>query len=44
MEVSKEPDFPEGWWTDEKLFMLERRAIFSKVMLSKLSFVTKLTL
>ncbi|KAH7357639.1 Rieske [2Fe-2S] iron-sulfur domain-containing protein [Pyrenochaeta sp. MPI-SDFR-AT-0127] len=30
MEVSKEPDLLDGWWTSEDLFSLERRAIFSK--------------
>lgn len=31
IEVSKESDFPEGWWTSEKQFALEQRVIFSKV-------------
>ena len=32
-EVSKQLDFPEDWWTSEKLFQLEKRAIFSKTWL-----------
>lgn len=31
--VSKELDFPQDWWTSEKLFQLERRAILSKTWL-----------
>ncbi|EEH33533.2 hypothetical protein PAAG_04583 [Paracoccidioides lutzii Pb01] len=31
INVSKESDFPEGWWTGDEVFRLERRAIFSKV-------------
>lgn len=31
--VSKEHDFPSDWWTSEKLFQLEKRAIFSKTWL-----------
>jgi hypothetical protein len=30
IEVSKEPDLLDGWWTSEQLYALERRAIFSK--------------
>ncbi|ORY12213.1 Rieske [2Fe-2S] iron-sulfur domain-containing protein [Clohesyomyces aquaticus] len=30
IEVSKEPDLLDGWWTSEYLFALERRAVFSK--------------
>ncbi|CAO2658552.1 Nn.00g062750.m01.CDS01 [Neocucurbitaria sp. VM-36] len=30
MEVGKEPDIIDGWWTSHHLFALERRAIFSK--------------
>ncbi|KAF2840754.1 ISP domain-containing protein [Patellaria atrata CBS 101060] len=33
IEVSKESDFPEGWWTSPELFALERRSIFSKTWL-----------
>ena len=31
LQVDKESDFPEDWWTSEKRFALEKRAIFSKV-------------
>ena len=31
--VSKELDFPQDWWTSEKLYQLERRAILSKTWL-----------
>lgn len=31
VEVFKEPDLLDGWWTSEKLFSLERRAVFSTV-------------
>jgi nitrite reductase/ring-hydroxylating ferredoxin subunit len=31
--VAKELDFPEDWYTSEKLFQLEKRAIFSKTWL-----------
>ncbi|KAJ4294514.1 hypothetical protein N0V90_008205 [Kalmusia sp. IMI 367209] len=30
VEVFKEPDLLDGWWTSKFLFALERRAIFSK--------------
>ncbi|KAF1849712.1 ISP domain-containing protein [Cucurbitaria berberidis CBS 394.84] len=30
VEVCKEPDLIDGWWTLDNLFALERRAIFSK--------------
>ncbi|ODH45389.1 hypothetical protein ACO22_00113 [Paracoccidioides brasiliensis] len=33
INVSKESDFPEGWWTGDEVFLLERRAIFSKAWL-----------
>jgi hypothetical protein len=33
MEVSKEPELLDGWFTSEDLYSLERRAIFSKVRL-----------
>ncbi|KAF1995060.1 ISP domain-containing protein [Amniculicola lignicola CBS 123094] len=29
IEVTKEPDLLDGWWTSDYLFSLERRAIFS---------------
>src|ERR1700761_8341132 len=32
VKVTKEPELPAGWWTDDSLFQLERRAIFSKVV------------
>jgi hypothetical protein len=32
LTVSKEPEFPEGWWTDRDIFELERRALFSQVI------------
>lgn len=28
--VSKESDFPAGWWVSKDVFELEKRAIFSK--------------
>jgi len=31
--VTKELDFPHDWWTSDKLFQLEKRAIFSKTWL-----------
>lgn len=31
--VGKEHDFPTDWWTSDKLFQLEKRAIFSKTWL-----------
>lgn len=31
INVCKESDFPENWWTGDEVFRLERRAIFSKV-------------
>jgi hypothetical protein len=30
-EVNKDADISDGWYTDPRLFALERRAIFSKV-------------
>ncbi|PSN64140.1 ISP domain-containing protein [Corynespora cassiicola Philippines] len=30
VEVFKEPDLIDGWWTSEQLLRIERRAIFSK--------------
>ena len=32
--VSKESDFPANWWTGKEIFDLERRALFSKVLLT----------
>lgn len=31
LRVAKETDFPKDWWTSERLFQAEKRAIFSKV-------------
>ena len=31
ISVEKESRFSPSWWTDEKTFQLERRAIFSRV-------------
>ncbi|KAK2803817.1 hypothetical protein FQN50_006824 [Emmonsiellopsis sp. PD_5] len=33
VDVSKESDFPANWWTGEDVFLLERRAVFSKTWL-----------
>jgi hypothetical protein len=33
-EEPKATEFSSGWWTDEKQFQLERRAVFSKVRMS----------
>ncbi|KAJ5638446.1 hypothetical protein N7528_000836 [Penicillium herquei] len=33
--VSKEPEVPRGWWDSREVFELERRAIFSKVIIPK---------
>ncbi|KAK2782087.1 hypothetical protein FQN52_001200 [Onygenales sp. PD_12] len=33
VDVSKESDFPTNWWTGEDVFLLERRAVFSKTWL-----------
>ena len=33
--VTKESDFPQDWWTSEKLLVLENRAIFSTVILPR---------
>jgi hypothetical protein len=30
MEVTKEPDLIDGWWTSDGLYQLERRAVFCK--------------
>ncbi|KAF3400108.1 Biphenyl dioxygenase subunit alpha [Penicillium rolfsii] len=30
LNVSKEPEVPEGWWSSREVFELERRGIFSK--------------
>jgi len=38
-EVSKAGDFPDDWWTSEKLYQLEKRAIFSKVSHSQRSLI-----
>ena len=32
LTVSKEPEVPQGWWTDRDGFELERRALFSQVI------------
>lgn len=32
LRVTKETNFPIGWWTSERLFQAEKRAIFSKVI------------
>lgn len=31
LRVAKEANFPDDWWTSERLFQAEKRAIFSKV-------------
>lgn len=31
IDVSKESELPNGWFSDEQIFNLEKRAIFSKV-------------
>lgn len=31
LRVAKETNFPKDWWTSERLFQAEKRAIFSKV-------------
>lgn len=33
LSVSKETEIPEGWMTDSAIFELERRGLFSQVML-----------
>ena len=33
LTVTKQIDFPDDWWTSDKLFSLEKRAIFSKTWL-----------
>ncbi|KAF2737243.1 ISP domain-containing protein [Polyplosphaeria fusca] len=30
IEVAKEPDLLDGWWTSDGIYQLERRAVFSK--------------
>ncbi|KAJ5669355.1 Aromatic-ring-hydroxylating dioxygenase alpha subunit [Penicillium macrosclerotiorum] len=30
LNVSKEPEVPEGWWSSKEIFELERRGLFSK--------------
>lgn len=42
-EVSRAPDFPDDWWTSEKLYELEKRAIFSKVSRTLQSVSQRLT-
>lgn len=32
LAVSKEPEVPEGWWSSRDVFELERRGLFSQVM------------
>ena len=39
VEVCKEPDLIDGWWTSHHLFTLERRAIFSKVHLLSVNMI-----
>jgi hypothetical protein len=34
VEVTKEADLVDGWWTSDQLYGLERRAFFSKVSYS----------
>jgi hypothetical protein len=31
LSVSKEPEVPEGWWSNRDVFELERRSLFSQV-------------
>ena len=44
MEVSKEPDLLDGWWTSNYLYALERRAVFSKASYGLSSYVHALTM
>ena len=40
VEVIRESEFPEDWWTSDKLFKLEERAVFCKVLLFYLNTVS----
>jgi hypothetical protein len=44
IEVTKEPDLLDGWWTSNYLYSLERRAVFSKASYELSGCVHALTL